>query len=94
VRVLLVLTVVVVFAALMILDTAALIRVAAICVSGGCGVPTMWIVLAACGLTAAVLISRRFPRGNVKTTKARKKGPPRAKARTQRKPRQAKSKSA
>jgi hypothetical protein len=53
-----------------------------------------WIVLAAVGLTAALLISRWIPHANVKPTKARKKAPARGKAPAQRKPRQAKSKNA
>jgi len=58
-RILLALAVVVVFAALMVIDTTALVRLTIVCVTGGCGVPTAWFAIAGGVLVLAVLLSLR-----------------------------------
>jgi hypothetical protein len=88
-RILLALAVVVVFAALMVFDTAALVRLTGICVTGGCGVPVLWIAIGAGVLALAALFSFRRPAANVKKARARKPGrpqPARGKATARRKP--------
>jgi hypothetical protein len=73
-RIFLALAVVVVFAAMMVFDTTALIRLAIMCATGGCGVPVLWIAIGAGGLMLTVLISFRRPAANVKKTPVRKPG--------------------
>lgn len=71
-RILLVLAVVVVFAALLIFDTAALLRLTAMCLTGGCGIPAIWIALAGGVLVLAVLFSLRRSRSSGKTARVAK----------------------
>jgi hypothetical protein len=92
-RILLALVVVVVFAALMVFDTTALVRLTVVCVTGGCGVPVLWIAIGGGVLALAALLSFRRPAANSKTTRVRKAGrsrPARGKPTTRRKPKQAK----
>jgi hypothetical protein len=92
-RILLALVVVVVFAALMVFDTTALVRLTAVCVTGGCGVPVPWIAIAGGVLAAAALFSLRRPTGNVKKPGVRKVArprPARGKATARKKPKPAK----
>jgi hypothetical protein len=82
-RILLALAVVVVFAALMVFDTAALVRLTAACATGGCGVPVLWIASGAGALALAAVFSLRRQGTNVKKARGRKPGrsqPARAKA--------------
>jgi hypothetical protein len=82
-RILLALAVVVVFAALMVFDTAALVRLTAVCATGGCGVPVLWIAGGAGVLALAAVFSLRRQGANVKKARGRKPGrpqPARAKA--------------
>jgi hypothetical protein len=65
-RILLALAVVVVFAALMILDTTALVRLTIVCVTGGCGVPVLWIAIGGGVLGLAALLSFRLPVAKLK----------------------------
>jgi hypothetical protein len=58
-RILLALAVVVVFAALMVFDTTALLRLFGACVTGGCGVPVLWIAIGGSVLALAALLSLR-----------------------------------
>jgi hypothetical protein len=76
-RILLALAVVVVFAALMVFDTTALVRLTVMCVTGGCGVPVLWIAIGAGVLALAALVSFRRPAANVKKARVRKAGGPR-----------------
>ena len=92
-RILLAMAVVVVFAALLVFDTAALARLTVVCITGGCGVHPMWIAIGGAGLAFAALLSVRRPQGNLKSARAKKTGssrPPRGKAVARRKPKQAK----
>jgi hypothetical protein len=92
-RILVALAVVVVFAALMIFDTTALVRLAFVCVSGGCGVKLQWILVGAGLLGLAALLSLRRPSTNAKPARARKVGrpqPARGKATARKKPKRAK----
>lgn len=56
---------VVVFGCLLLFDTTALLRLAGMCLAGGCGVPSPWIAAGAAvltaGLVARVLWRRRRP---------------------------------
>jgi hypothetical protein len=65
-RLLLVLIVVVVFAALMIFDTAALLRLGWYCATGACGVSSLWIVAAVGAVVLAVVVSRWRPKSKAK----------------------------
>ena len=88
-RILLALAVVVVFAALMVFDTAALVRLTFVCVTGGCGVPMVWIAIAGGVLVLAGLLSFRRRAVPAKKPPAKKTGrprPSRAKAPARRKP--------
>jgi hypothetical protein len=60
------LTVVVVFAAMWVFDTAALVRLTVFCVSGRCGVPSMWIAIGAGAIVLAILVAVRRPRADLK----------------------------
>jgi len=75
-RILLALVVVAVFAALMIFDTAALIRLTVACVTGGCGFSPLWIVALAGGVVIAAWLSSRRPPAKAK--RAAKKAAPKA----------------
>jgi hypothetical protein len=83
-RLLLALAVVIVFAALMMFDTAALLRLVGFCVTGGCGVSPLWIAVTFGALVlAAVVWPRRPAKPAPKVAKARKtpaSGPRRNKA--------------
>ena len=88
-RILLALAVVVVFAALMVFDTTALVRLTVMCVTGGCGVPVLWIAIGAGVLALAAWFSWRRPAANVKKPRVRKTGrapPARGKATARKKP--------
>jgi hypothetical protein len=88
------LVVVLVFGALLILDTAAVARLTVLCVTGGCGVRPVWIAAGAGVLALALLVSLR--RSGAHAT-ASKKGPartPPARARSGRKPKKAKPRTA
>jgi hypothetical protein len=93
-RILLALAVVVVFAALMVLDTTALLRLVGICIIGGCGVSVWWIAFAGGLLALAALLSfRRTSANGKKKAPARKAGrprPARGKATARKKPKPAK----
>ena len=92
-RILLVIAVVAVFGALLVIDTAALLRLGLYCVSGGCGVPPGWIAIGAGALLlGSWLMLRQRPVAvkiaRVKPAAAPKK--PRAKAATRAKVKRAK----
>jgi hypothetical protein len=93
-RILVAVAVVVVFSALMIFDTAALLRLTAVCITGGCGVPVTWIAIGAAAIALAVFVSRRRQGGSVKKAKITKAGrsrpPARPKAAARKKPKPAK----
>ena len=102
-RILLALAVVVVFAALMIFDTTALVRLTVVCVTGGCGVPVLWIAIGAGVLALAALFSFRRPTAKVRgpnvkgasvkkapLRKATRPRPARGKAAARKKPKPAK----
>ena len=74
-RLLIVLVVVAVFAALMILDTAALMRLGWSCVTGGCGVSPIWIVAAVGGMTLVAWLASRWPALAAKKGGARRVSP-------------------
>ena len=61
-RVLIALAVGVVFAAMLLIDSAALVRVTVFCVTGGCGVRPMWIAVGTGAVVLAVLLTLRRPR--------------------------------
>lgn len=83
-RILPILAVVVVFAALLVFDTAALLRLAAFCVTGHCGVPVPWIATGGAVLVLALVLALRGRApATVKKTRVAKGGkarPARAKA--------------
>jgi hypothetical protein len=58
-RILVALAVVIVFVAMWMFDTAALLRLTAICFTGGCGVPPVWIALGAGSLAVVIFVSCR-----------------------------------
>jgi hypothetical protein len=92
-RILLALAVVVVFAALMVFDTTALVRLTILCVSGGCGVPVLWIAIVGAVLALAALLSLRRPGAGSKKPRVRKPNrsrPVRGKATARKKPKPAK----
>jgi hypothetical protein len=91
-RILVALAVVVVFAAMFVFDTAALVRLGVLCVTGGCGVHPLWFAIGG-GIALAVLLSLRRPRVPVKIARVTKRGPSRpsrGKAGPRRKPKPAK----
>jgi hypothetical protein len=77
-RILLALVVVVVFAALWVIDTAALARLTMFCVTGGCGVRPVWIGIAGGVLAFAAVLSLRRSHGKAKVARIKKIGPARA----------------
>jgi hypothetical protein len=92
-RILLALAVIVVFAALLIFDTTALVRLTAVCATGGCGVPVVWIEIGGGVLVVAALLSFRHPSEELKKARVTKSGRsrrPRGKAAARKKPKQAK----
>jgi hypothetical protein len=85
------LIVVVVFGAMLIFDTAALIRLTVFCVTGGCGVRPLWIAAGAGGIALVAMLSLRQSPVSAKSAKkprlraaprgtAPRKAPPRRKA--------------
>jgi hypothetical protein len=91
-RFLLVPLVVVVFGAMWLFDTAALLRLAGLCLTGGCGVRTPWVVG---GLVAGVLLLVALawwqrPRRKGKASRTSKKPASRRKPAAQRNPKRAK----
>jgi hypothetical protein len=70
-RLLFILAVVVVFAAMLIFDTAALVRLTVICATGGCGVRPVWIVVVVGGLVLAGVLLSRQPAAKVPVVKVR-----------------------
>jgi uncharacterized membrane protein YdcZ (DUF606 family) len=72
-RVLLVLVIVLVFGALLLLDTAGLLRLAAYCATGGCGVAPAWLAFGVGLACLAVYLSSRRPR--VQAAAPRKRAP-------------------
>jgi hypothetical protein len=91
-RILLALAVVVVFAALMVFDTTALVRLTVVCVTGGCGVPTAWFAVAGGMLVLTVLLSFRRPGATVKKAPVRKAPASKAPGRKAGRPRPARGK--
>jgi hypothetical protein len=67
-----------VFGALLVIDTAALLRLGWYCVTGGCGVPPTWIAIGGGALALGAWLLVRPRTANVKIAKVRKAGPPRA----------------
>ena len=76
-RILLALAVVAVFVAMMVLDTTALLRLTFICVTGGCGVPFLWIATGGAVVALAALFSLRRPVASAKKASVRKTVRPR-----------------
>jgi hypothetical protein len=76
-RILLALAVIVVFAAMMVFDTTALLRLVGICVTGGCGVSVGWIAIGGGVLALAALLAFRRTGIVVKKTVAKKAARPR-----------------
>ena len=73
-RILVAFVVVVVFAALWVIDTAALLRLTAFCVTGGCGVSPWWLVIAAVGVVGMALVLSNRPRAKGKKPKVKRSG--------------------
>jgi hypothetical protein len=76
-RILLVLTVIIVFGALLVIDTAALLRLGLYCVSGGCGIPPTWIAIGGGGLALGAWLLVRRRRANVKIARVKRTARPR-----------------
>jgi len=94
-RILITLAAVIVFVALFVIDTTALLRLTAYCVSGGCGVPPIWIAIGAAGLVLCSTLVLRRRRGDVKVARVKKAPAPRPakmKAAPRKRPQRAKSK--
>jgi hypothetical protein len=92
-RIVVALAVVVVFGAMMIFDTAALVRAAFYCATGGCGVSPMWLTAGAGVLAVAAIWSSRRSPVKAKAARVKKAGPPRsprAKTAARKKPKPAK----
>ena len=79
-RILLVLAVIIVFGALLVIDTAALLRLSLYCVSGGCGVPPTWIALGGGALALGAWLSVKRSRPNKKIARVKTTRPSRGKA--------------
>jgi hypothetical protein len=73
-RILVALVVVVVFGAMFVFDTTALMRLTAFCVTGGCGVRPLWLAIGAGGIALAAFLALRRPRDKVKTARVAKTG--------------------
>ena len=71
-RILVALAAAAVFGTLWVLDTTALVRLALYCLTGGCGVPPVWIALAGGMLALALVLALRRPRASPKATKGAK----------------------
>jgi hypothetical protein len=86
-RILVALLVVAAFGAMLLFDTAALLRLTAACVAGGCGVSPLWIAIGAAAIAAALALLPRFrrPRFSGRVTGAARKAPSRPSPRKQRK---------
>jgi hypothetical protein len=91
-RLLTILAVIVVFAALMLFDTAALVRLTMFCAGGGCGVRPLWIAAGVGVLLLLMGLTLFRPGAGGRSTKGRSapRRPSRAKAGADRKPRKAK----
>ena len=76
-RILIVLAVVVVFGAMFVFDTAALVRLTVFCVTGGCGVHPMWLAIAGGAIALALLLTLRRPHAVVKIARVTKVRPSR-----------------
>jgi hypothetical protein len=76
-RILLALVVVVVFAALWVIDTAALAHLTMFCVTGGCGVRPVWIAIVGAALAFAAVLSLRRSHGKAGAARIKKIGPAR-----------------
>jgi multidrug transporter EmrE-like cation transporter len=76
-RVLMGLAVVVVFGAMYVLDTAALVRLTVSCAVGGCGGGLTWTVIGIAGLALIGILLLRQPRAKPKVTRVAKKKAPR-----------------
>jgi hypothetical protein len=68
-RILLALLAVIVFGTMLLVDTAALVRLATSCVTGGCGVRPLWIAVGGGGVVAAVAVL-----GSLRQSQARSVG--------------------
>lgn len=90
-RVVIALGVVVVFAAMLLIDSAALVRVTVFCVTGGCGVRPMWIAVGTGAVALAVLLTFRRPRTRERVTRRGSSRRPRKRAGAGRKPKRVKS---
>ena len=74
-RVLLILAVALVFGAMLLFDTTALVRLAGMCVTGGCGVSPMWLGIGAGVLVLVGVVATRWP---FRRSKPNRKGPAKA----------------
>ena len=88
-RVLVALAAAAVFGTLWVLDTTALVRLALYCLTGGCGVPPVWIALAGGVLVLALVLALRRARASPKSAKPRASRPSRAKTPARKKPKPA-----
>lgn len=80
-RLLLAFTVVGVFGAMLLIDTAALFRVAAFCVAGGCGVPAWSLTIAIAGIAIGLWLLTRSKTSAVPSRVSKRKAavnPPRS----------------
>ena len=78
-RVLVALAAATVFGTMWVLDTTALVRLALYCLTGGCGMPPVWIALAGGVLVLALVLALRWPRASPKSAKSAKPRASRAK---------------
>jgi hypothetical protein len=74
-RILVALIAVVVFGAMLILDTAALVRLAVFCVTGGCGVSPTWIAIGGTAVALVAGVSLTRPRAEAKIARVPKNAP-------------------
>jgi hypothetical protein len=66
---------VLVFVAIFVFDTAALVRLTLSCLTGGCGVRPTWIAIGVGSVALAALLSPRLRRANAKITRVPKRRP-------------------
>ena len=76
-RVLIGLAAVIVFGAMFVLDTAALVRVTVSCAVGGCGVGLIWIAIGFGGLVLIGMLLSKRPRTKASVTRVTKTRPSR-----------------
>jgi hypothetical protein len=74
-RILLALTVIVVFVAGLLFDTAALMALLAYCVTGGYGAHPAWLAVEGGGVALAAVLLFRRPRADVKKARVTKRAP-------------------